>query len=609
MGRKSNEGQTEYINEKKRKTSIVLALATAFCLCACGVKGDVSTQPETDVVEEIKDQETVTLQEPEAVKENEAKEDAEKPPEIEKNGEIYILVTSDVHCGVDQNFGYAGLYEVRKGLEEQGYTTILVDDGDSVQGEAMGTLSKGEISVALMNEMGYDVAIPGNHEFDYGMEQFFKNVEAAKFPYISCNFYHEGERVLEPYKIIEAAGKKIAFIGVTTPESLSSSNPKNFQDKNGNFIYSFCQDDDGSGVYNEVQKAVDAARAEGADYVYVMGHMGLEKTAAPWTYADVIEHTNGIDVFLDGHSHDTEQVVMKNKDGEEVVRCAVGTKMSCIGYSHITEEGIEKTDIWSWPNNIDAPTMLNIQNPMRESVDKAKGELNDILGQKVAKSAVDLTINDPIEKDSMGNPIRMARRGETNLGDLTADAFREMSGADIGMINGGGIRKEINKGDITYGDIIAVFPFGNTISMVEVTGQQIIDALEWGARGIPEENGGFLQVSGLTYEIDASTDSPCVCDENSVMTGITGKRRVSNVMVGDEPIDLSKKYTLASQGFILFDHGDGQAAFDGATVVQAEVGLDNELLINYIKEKLGGEIGMEYEDPYGNGRIIISYNE
>ena len=590
----------------KSKTAILLVLLITFCLCACGAQGDVTTKPEADAPEVVQEEETVSEDIAEPVKEDEKNEEAAEEPKVEKNGEIYILVTSDVHCGVDQNFGYAGLYEVRKSLEDLGYTTILVDDGDSVQGEAMGTLSKGEISIALMNEMGYDVAIPGNHEFDYGMEQFLKNVEAAEFPYISCNFYHEDERVLEPYKIIEAAGKKIAFVGVTTPESLSSSNPKNFQDENGEFIYSFCQDEDGSGVYNEVQKAVDAARAEGADYVYVMGHMGLEQTAAPWTYADVIEHTNGIDVFLDGHSHDTEQVVMKNKDGEEVVRCAVGTKMSCIGYSHITEEGIEKTDIWSWPNNIDAPTMLNIHNKMRDRVDEAKAELDEMLGQKVAKSAVELTINDPVEKDNMGNPIRMARRAETNMGDLAADAFREMSGADIGVINGGGLRKGMSKGDITYGDIIAVFPFGNTVSMIELTGQQMLDALEWGARGVPEENGGFLHVSGLTYEIDASIDSPCTCDENSVMTGIKGKRRVSNVMVGDEPIDPKKKYTLASQGFTLFDHGDGFTAFDGATVVQLEVGLDNEILINYIKEKLGGEIGEEYEDLYGQGRIVIT---
>ena len=129
--------------------------------------------------------------------------------------------------------------------------------------------------------------------------------------------------------------------------------------------------------------------------------------------------------------------------------------------------------------------MLNIHNKMRDRVDEAKAELDEILGQKVAKSAVELTINDPVEKDNTGNPIRMARRAETNMGDLAADAFREMSGADIGVINGGGLRKGMSKGDITYGDIIAVFPFGNTVSMIELTGQQMLDALEWGARGVP----------------------------------------------------------------------------------------------------------------------------
>ncbi|MBO5552058.1 MAG: bifunctional metallophosphatase/5'-nucleotidase [Lachnospiraceae bacterium] len=524
----------------------------------------------------------------------------------EKNGEIYILYTSDVHCGVDEGFGYAGLYEYRKSLEEQGYTTILVDDGDAVQGGTLGTLTRGEAVIRLMNELDYDVAIPGNHEFDFGMEQFMRLVEMADFPYISCNFSKDGELVFKPYEIIETGGKKIAFVGITTPKTLVTSNPTVFHDEKGRLVYGFMEDGNGSRLYDAVQKAVDEARAEGADYVYAIGHMGLEETAKPYTYADVISHTNGIDVFLDGHSHDTEQVVMKNKDGKDVIRSAVGTKMSCIGYSHITDEGIAETEILSWPNKTSLPSMLKIDNPVSRAIAKEHEKLDAILTRVIAKSNDELTINDPVEKDSDGIPVRMVRRTETNLGDLCADSFRVMTGADIGLINGGGIRDNIKKGDITYGGIISVFPFDNRIIVMEASGQQILDALEWGARAVPEENGGFLQVSGLTYEIDTTVKSPCISDEEGLMTGISGERRVKNVMVGGEPVDPKGRYKVASINFVVLDHGDGHTAFDGAEILTDDAGLDNQLLIDYITNELGGVVGEEYEDPYGQGRIVIT---
>lgn len=523
----------------------------------------------------------------------------------ESNGDIYILCTSDVHCGVDQGFGYAGLYEIRKSLESQGYTTILVDDGDNIQGEALGTLTKGQISMDLMNAIGYDVAVPGNHEFDYGMDRFLELADQAQFKYISCNFNKEGELVFDPYTIVEACGKKIAFVGITTPETLTSSTPSNFQNDKGEYIYGFCQDTDGQGVYDAVQKAVDAARAEGADYVYVMAHMGLEDTAKPWRYTDVISHTTGIDVFLDGHSHDTEQVVMKNAEGKDVVRCAVGTKMSCVGYSLITDKGIEKTNIWSWPNSIDAPTMLNIQNPIRDLVSEKLAEIDETLQVPIAHSDVDLTINDPVEKDNMGNPIRMARRAETNLGDLVTDAFKWYTGADIAIMNGGGLRANIDKGDISFGDVLAVFPWSNSVCVIEATGQQILDALEWGSRGVPDENGAFLQVSGLTYVIDSTVSDPCIVDADSMMADIKGPRRVKDVMVGDEPIDPQATYVVAGLNYVLLKHGDGMTAFDESTVISSEICVDNEALSEFIKNELGGSVGEEYADLYGQGRIEI----
>ena len=532
--------------------------------------------------------------------------DALNEPAAEKNGGVCILYTSDVHCGIGSGFGYAGLMQIRSSLEAQGYTTLLVDDGDSIQGDTIGIFTKGEAVIGLMNAMGYDVAIPGNHEFDYGMEQFLSLTEKASFPYISCNFNKEGGLVFAPYVIKEAAGIKIAFVGVTTPETLTSSTPAYFQNDDGEYVYGFMQDDTGDALYEAVQTAVDAARGEGADYVYVMGHLGNEADSAPWTYADVISHTNGIDVFLDGHSHDTDQVVMKNKDGADVIRSACGTKLGGIGYSFISpEDGITDTNIWTWNNDVPAPELLDIQNAARDKVDEAMEQLEKDLGGVVGRSAVTLTINDPEQTDVSGSPIRLIRRAETNLGDFCADAFRAQSGAQIGMLGGGGIRVDLEKGDVTHGDILRVFPFGNAMCVAEVTGQQILDALEWGASAVPEQSGGFMQVSGLEYTIDVSVPSGCVKDENNMMTGIEGERRVKNVTVGGEPLDPAKTYTVASTDYVLKAHGDGLTAFDGATMLQENVKIDYQVLTDYITETLGGEIGAEYADPYGSGRITI----
>ena len=525
----------------------------------------------------------------------------------EKNGEVYILYTSDVHCGIDQGFGYAGLWQIKESLQEQGYEVLLVDDGDAIQGEPVGSLTKGEKIIGLMNSLGYDAAIPGNHEFDYTVENFLSLTEKADFPYISCNFNCKGELLFEPYVIKEAAGMKIAFVGVTTPSTITSSTPKYFQDESGNFVYDFLNDETGEKIYTAVQEAVDAARSEGADLVYVMGHLGMSRDESSVTYADVIENTNGIDVFLDGHSHDTQQVVMKNKDGEDVTRSACGTKLNCIGYSLISsDKTVIDTGIWSWPNGDSMPQLLNIHNKVSEEVDAALTEVNELLSTVVTVSSVDVTIYDPVEVDQSGNPIRMVRRAETSMGDLCADAYRTVAEAEIALVNGGGVRKSISKGEVTYEDIISVNPFGNSVSVIRASGQQILDALEWGAHAVPGEFGGFLQTSGLTYEIDASVESTCEEDENGFFLGVSGERRVRNVMVGDQPIDPEGYYLVAGGNYTLLNNGDGATAFNGAEVVAESEGLDYEVLIKYITEYLDGDLAELYGDPYGDGRIKIT---
>ena len=518
--------------------------------------------------------------------------------------DVVVLFTSDVHCGADQGFTYAGLKAVKDAMAEAGNHTLLVDNGDSVQGEPVGTLTSGMESILLMNALGYDIAIPGNHEFDYGMDRFFELAEAAEFPYISCNFRRNGEPVFAPYIIKEFDGVKIAFVGATTPQTLVSSTPRFFRDDEGNYIYDFTQDNDGEDFYAAVQNATDAARADGADYVILMAHLGNEASMQPFTYADVIEHTSGIDAVLDGHSHDTEKVVMKNKDGAAVVRQACGTKMACIGWLRISAADAKvDTGLYIWNNDVNAQELLGIWNSIAARLLLSTNEIDSLLSERIGYTAENLTIDDPSAKEDSGRPIRLIRRTETNLGDFCADALRIMTGADAAVVNGGNIRVSIPKGDITIKNLFSVFPFGNRVVQIEVTGQQILDALEWGARVVPEENGAFLHVSGISYEIHTYIESSCEKDEYGMFTGVTCERRVKNVMIGGEKLDQDRTYILAGQDYPLLDQGDGHTAFDGAAVLSVSDDLDYSFLARYI-QALGGVIGEEYADPYGQGRII-----
>ncbi len=518
--------------------------------------------------------------------------------------DVVILFTSDVHCGIDQGFGYAGLYAVKEQLAKTNHV-LLVDDGDAIQGEPVGTVTHGSAIIDLMNTVGYDVAIPGNHEYDYGMENFMNLTKQAKFPYISCNFTKNGELVFPSYVIKEVDGVKIGFIGITTPETLTKDTPKNFQDDQGNFIYSFMEDGTGEKLYAAVQTAADDARKAGADYVIAIAHLGNDASSSPYNYADVLSHTTGIDAMVDGHSHDTDQLVMKNKDGKDVIRAACGTKLEGIGYVTISaKDGSLSYGLYTWHNSTSAPALLGIENEVSKAVSAATDSLNAELSKVVAKTAVDLTVNDPTAKDANGSPIRIIRNAETNLGDLCADAYRDQTGAQVAIVNGGGIRASISAGDITLNDIMKVHPFGNQILVLEVTGQQLLDALEFASRDVPNECGSFLQVSGMTYEIHTYIKSSCTMDDKGVFTGVTGEYRVKNVKIGDEPLDLTKTYTLAGHDHTLLNGGGGMSMFNGCKVVKKNVKLDNQVLIDYIVNTLGGVVGEAYANPYGQGRIV-----
>ena len=534
--------------------------------------------------------------------------------EGEEAKDIVILYTNDVHCGIADNIGYAGLARVKAAYEAAGKEVILVDNGDSVQGDVIGTLSKGEALVELMNEVGYDVAIPGNHEFDYGMDQFNKNVSLAKFQYVCCNFLNDnGEAVLKPYTIIEKGGKKIAFVGIDTPESFTKSTPTYFQDGEGNFIFSFCEGNKGQDLYDKVQETVDAARAEGADYVIALAHLGIDSQSSPWMSTEVITNTTGIDVMLDGHSHSViSGEAVKNKDGNDVILTSTGTKLANVGILTITGEGKMSSMLLDADaiQFISAVGVLTDDNGAGEAVTAAIAKNEELVNTVVAKTAVTLTTTDPVAVDEKGNAIRIVRNQETNLGDLCADAYRAMGNTDIAFVNGGGIRANIEEGDITYGQIIKVHPFGNALCTVEASGQEILDALELSVASMPGESGGFLHVSGLKFTVDLNVESTVVKDEMKMFVEVAGDRRVKDVEVLQEdgtyaPLDPNKTYTLACHNYLLKDMGDGYTMFADNNFLSEDVMLDNQVLINYIVDVLGGTVGGEYVDPYGQGRITI----
>lgn len=580
-------------------------------------------------------------------------------PALAADQDIVVLYTNDVHCGVDDNIGYAGLALYKKEMQAKTPYVTLVDAGDAIQGAPIGTLSEGGYIVDIMNRVGYDFAVPGNHEFDYGMERFLELANRLDCGYYSANFtdLQTGNLVFAPYKIFDYGGTKVAYVGVTTPESFTKSTPAYFQDGVGNYIYSFGEGENGETLYRQVQAAVDNARKEGAEYVILVAHLGENGSTRFWSSHEVIAHTSGIDVCIDGHSHETYDQYVTNRDGRQVLLTQTGTKLENIGKLTITPDGtikseqisqvpageagglytvkkgdtlqrIAKRELGSynrWQEIYDAnrdrlrdpnllktgaqlmiPTVSTVDENGRAVDDSTRRYIKGIQEQYaetlktvIGHSGVELTVNTPASE------TRAVRSGETNLGDLTADAYRYVMGADIGLSNGGGIRSGIAAGDITYQDALSVFPFGNMSCLVEATGQQVKDALEMGAKACPEESGGFQQVSGLSYTVDTTIPSGVRLDDKGNFTGVSGDYRVRDILVNGEPLDVNKTYTVASHNYLLKSGGDGMNMFQDCRLLMDETMSDMDVLSTFIRDNLGGNVGAEYADPAGQGRIRV----
>ena len=541
--------------------------------------------------------------------------------------ESMIFFTNDVHCGIEDGWGYAGVAGARNLIDsitdEDGnklVDTLLVDAGDAIQGGPIGTLSRGQYIIDIMNQAGYDLAIPGNHEFDYGMDRFLELAESAEFPYVSSNFMHyengePTERVFDAYKVFELGTKKVAFVGVTTPEAITKSTPTYFQDEEGNYIYGFCQDNSGDMLVEAIQGAIDEV-AEEVDYVIVIGHLGIDEQSSPWMSTEVIPRLHGIDVFIDGHSHSVLNEVVEDADGEEVLLVQTGTKLANLGMISIYEDGSLEATIQAAD---DEETLIIPDPATQELIDQINAEFEDLLNTVVAYTDFDLTVNDPVTGE------RLVRKAETNLGDLCADGYRTLLDADIAFVNGGGVRANIPAGDITFQQIINVHPFGNEACLVEVSGQQILDALEMGSRAYPGENGGFLQVAGLKYEIHPDVEPNVTVGDDKMWLGPVDPElpyRVQNVQVMNketgeyEALDLEKTYKLASHNYMLLNQGDGFAMFgrNNINVLLENVMIDNAVLINYIQSMPGDEehehiVIDDYADPLGQGRIVFVEEE
>ena len=549
-----------------------------------------------------------------------------------EKSEVTILYTNDVHTYIDKQapeLTYAAIAALKQSYQSAGKKVLLVDAGDHVQGTAYGSMDQGASIIELMNAAGYDAATPGNHEFDYGMDRAKELMRDADFPYLSCNWVdlRTNLRVLPEIKVFVRGGVRIAFVGITTPETFTKSTPAYFMNKaQTKYIYDILGGEDGQKLYSAVQKAVDKAKCL-ADVVIGLGHLGVDPSSSPWTSEEVIAHTTGFDAFIDGHSH----TVMENKQvadasGRLVTLTQTGSYFANVGEMTIAPDGTISTRLVSTYDQED-PAVAAEQAAWVSSVD-------EMLGEKIAVADTKFYITDP------ATGKRRIRSGETNLGDFVADGiytyFNEVEQlhCDIAIMNGGGIRSDEDAGYWTFKTCKQVSPFGNVACLMSVTGKQIQDALEFAARfagAEGKENGGFLQVAGATYEIHTDIPNTVQTDDKNVWIGsATGTPRVQNVKIYDRangtyvPLDENKTYALAGMNYTLRNLGDGFAMFDGAELIKDYVsedylvmstyamtfgGVDAEGLphlssANSVLAEYPGYL-LDYENPYGAGRISI----
>jgi 2',3'-cyclic-nucleotide 2'-phosphodiesterase (5'-nucleotidase family) len=506
--------------------------------------------------------------------------------------QIVVLYDNDVHCTVD---GYPMFVTARNECLSRTNYVSTVSSGDFSSGGFVGAVSKGEQIVELMNYVGYDVVALGNHELDYGMPQMFKLTDALDAPVVCANFKNvqTGAYPYPAYKIIRYGEVDVAYIGFTTT---TTGTVTSLCDEQGNPLYSFMREN----FYENAQYFINKARQEGADYVIALAHLGdTPKTGGHANSMELISSTTGLDAVIDAHDHHViEQQFVNNKEGRPVLLTSSGTNFQYIGQLTINTDGtLESSLINTFDDAVAADS------DCQQFVEQLKEKVSENGDFVVGSSEVDLTIYDADGK-------RIVRKQESNLGDFCTDTLRTFTGADIALVNGGGIRTDIKRGDILFNDLINVMPFGDMIATGILSGEQLLDVLEYSVSALPAESGTFMQVSGLRFKINQEIPSPAIKDEAAGMfTSIgEGERRISQVEVLDkqsnvyQPLDKTQQYTIATLDYLILELG-GSGILSCVTPDFKYYGADIEILRHYLETNLGSVIGAEYSQP--QGRISI----
>jgi len=513
------------------------------------------------------------------------------------NDDIVIIYTSDVHSAIDENIGYAGLVAYKKQAQTKSKYVTMVDVGDAIQGAAIATCSQGAAIKECLDIVDYDIQTIGNHEFDYGIDVLSDLLSANTDKYINSNVVYTGKdencilNSLDKYKIVEYGNTKIAYLAILTPYTLTSASPSKFKE-NGEVVVDFYAGQKNKDLFAYIQQLVDECKTKGVDYVIALTHLGSEEADEPYSSNDLAKATKGIDVIVDAHSH--IQYACKsllNAENKEVLVTSCGSKLESIGQIVISKNGlISASNITNYDQK-DEDTSLKIA----EIKDKYAAELNKTL----FVNETPLTIYDE-------NGVRVIRNMEMPIGDLIADAYRYASDADIGIANGGGIKADLPAGDISYASIMNVTPYGNLMAAIEVTGQELVDYLEYVYRYTKLdyisdgknncEYGSFMQISGLKLTIDTSITPDVAVDDEDNLVEVGEARRLKDVMVlndnGEyEPIDLEKTYVLGSNNYSLLNGGSGsEEFFKGKTVVISDAGSDYDAVYTYIQEVLNFDL-------------------
>ena len=518
-----------------------------------------------------------------------------------------ILHTNDVHVGFEDNIGYDGLALYKHELEEQYDHVILIDAGDAIQGAPIGAISKGAEVIKMMNRLGYDLAVPGNHEFDFGFDELNERSEELECGYICANFcVTGGEPVFKPWRILDIGGLKIGFVSAVTPDTFTKSTIKDILNEAGEPMYDFLADETGDRLGEALQKYIDEVRENGADYVILVSHLGNNDSITAQFRCDPIAHKlSGLDMIIDAHSHEIYNRTVKDRTGKEIPIAQAGTKMQAIGQLTVYKDGhLEERLVKEVPEPEKLASEVVIRGKkeryvdpeMKAYMDAIVSSYADTMERKIGSLSYDMIVRDEDGYD-------ISRVEENGLCDLVADALRSAGGTQVSLVNAGSVRNNLEAGDVTYNSILNILPYSSDAVVARVTGQMILDALEFGVAILPDISARFPQVSGMTFHVNRDIPSSVKVDGKNQFVSAEGPRRVSDVKIGGEALDPEKEYTLTGSSFLL-SGGDGYTMFKDAEIIKMTMLSDNEVVLKYIEKNLNGVIPDTYKDVSGS-RIMF----